>query len=92
MWELFVDEAEVPELPPATRRIFLQFVNCANRKVLHPLDWRRFYRFVRFCHAKRVKLTSHTLCRLLVRGHFAESKAEYLADVYERCRELLATR
>jgi len=85
-----VTEEQFTELPPATREIFVQFINCANRKALHPLDWHRFYRFVRFCHAKHVKLHSDLLRSLLIRGHFQEHKAAFLAEIYEHGRKLLA--
>lgn len=90
MWEPIVKEKDFPELPPATRRLFVRFVNCANRSALHPLDWRRFYQFVRYCHGRHVKLSQGRLHVLLVRGHFPERNAEYLADIYEHCRKTLA--
>jgi hypothetical protein len=90
MWEPFVNEEQFLELPPATRKLFVQFLNCANRKSLHPLDIKRFNYFVRYCHAKRVTLEEYTLQRLLVRGHFSEVKAKKLAELYAYGRDLLS--
>lgn len=90
MWWPIAKDENFKELPPATRAIFLQFANCANRRALHPLDWKRFYRFIRFCHAKRVKLQSWTLRELLIRAHFPDHLSAHLANIYEHSRELLA--
>ena len=90
MWEPFVNEEQFIELPPATRKLFAQFVNCANRASLHPLDMKRFNHFVRYCHAKRVRLAESTLQQLLIRGHFSEVKAKKLAELYAYGRELLS--
>lgn len=92
MWEPMLDEGQFLELPPATRKVFVQFLNCANRSSLHPLDRRRFNRFVRYCHARRVRLTERVLEGLLVRGYFAHEKARNLAHLYAYGRELLADR
>ncbi len=92
MWCSIVKEEEFTELPPATRKLFVQFVNCANRRVLHPLDWRRFYAFVRFCHSRRVRLYDSELKHLLIRAEFPPLVADRLALVYEHGRKLLSTR
>lgn len=90
MWEPIVNAEQMPELPPATCKLFVQFINCANRSVLHPLDWRRFYRFIRFCHSRRVKLSRDCLRDLLIRGHFSKQKAADLAEIYLHGRRLLS--
>lgn len=90
MWDPILETDQFPELPPVARKHFAQFINCANRSSMHPLDWKRFYRFVRFCHAKRVRLESGSLRILLVRGHFSETKAAHLANIYEHGRAMLA--
>ena len=92
MWEPFIVEKALPELPPKTRDLFLRFANTANKQALHPLDWGRFYKFTRFCHARRVNLPSQRLRELLEGSHFAVEKAEYLSDIYEHCRSILASK
>ncbi len=54
-----------PTLPPGANGVFNKFVVLANKSSLHPLDWKRFYEFVRFCHAHRVKLYEDEIERLL---------------------------
>lgn len=80
---------EFPEMPPLTRKVFLRFVNLANKSIPHPLDMRRFYQFIRFCHARRVKLDKNQLCEFLIRAGFREDNAEHLANIYHHGRGLL---
>lgn len=79
-----------PKLPPMARKIFDTFVRHANTSMLHPLDWERFYRFVRFCHARRVKLSYDDLVLLLIENRFSEKYAMSIAEVYKHCRGLLS--
>ena len=92
MWWSIAKEEEFTELPPVTRRLFVQFVNCANRRALHPLDWRRFYAFVRFCHARRIRLHDSQLKHLLIRAEFPPLVADRLVLIYAHGRELLSIR
>jgi len=78
-----------PKLPPKAKQLFERFVRLANKRALHPLDWKRFYGFVRFCHAYHIKLQDSSLSRLLVLSGFSEKEAHYLADLYRHQREIL---
>lgn len=91
MFERSFKPEEFPELPPLARKYFLSFVNCANKSIPHPLDMNRFYKFVRFCHTRRVKLDQHELREYLLRGGFPERNAEDLSEVYYHGRKLLST-
>lgn len=90
MFERSVKAEEFPELPPQTLKMFLRFVNCANKTILHPLDMKRFYQFVRFCHTRRVKLDEQQLRSYLIRGGFPERNAENLSNIYYHGRKLLS--
>ena len=92
MWDEFVSEEQISEIPEATRKVFLCFLNRANRAGLHPLDWRRFYEFVRYAHARRAKLGTGWLYSTLVREGFNCAQAERLCDAYEHGRNTLAAR
>lgn len=78
-----------PSLPPGARAKFDCFVNSANKSILHPLDWQRFYFFIGHCHATRVHCNPSELRRLLVHAGFSEEYAEKLAEVYDHGRRLL---
>ena len=92
MWEPLVHAADFPELSPTVRESFVRFINAANKKSLHPFDWKRFYKFVRICHSRRARQTPSDIRTMLIRGHFTREKADYLADLYEHGRGLLDTR
>lgn len=89
MFDVFANPDDFRALPPFTRKVFLRFVNCANKSALHPLDMRRFYQFIRVCHARRVKLDQYQLHAHLVRAGFKSETAERLSGVYHHGRELL---
>ncbi|MCF6269190.1 MAG: hypothetical protein L3J41_05750 [Melioribacteraceae bacterium] len=78
-----------PKLPPGAKIIFDVFINSANKQILHPLDWRRFYFFVKYCHSKKVKIYQEDIMRLLIAENFSEEKAEYLADIFHHGIEIL---
>jgi hypothetical protein len=88
-WTLNKGEDDFPLLAPSLRRAFVVFVNCANEKSPHPKDMRRFYEFVRLCHARRSKLTEDQLRDYLVQAHFPRDIAERLTCVYYHGRALL---
>jgi len=71
-----------PKLPSGAKTVFDRFVNNANKTMLHPLDWGRFYSFIRYCHSNKVKIQYEDIMRLLVEESFSEKKAEYLADIF----------
>jgi len=89
MFDAFAQPSEFQALPPFTRKIFLRFVNCANKSCLHPLDIRRFYEFIRLCHARRVKLDQFQLRTHLLRAGFKAETADHLSTLYFHGRELL---
>src|SRR6185295_10005956 len=68
-------ESLEPALPPKANKAFLSFVSLANKSVLHPLDWRRFYQFVKICHQNRIQAVAADIERLLVKAGFEESYA-----------------
>lgn len=79
------------KLPPVADYWFGQFVSGSGRPISHPLDWKRFYSFVRVCHTYRVNLDRGTLVGLLVSQGFDEGEAERLGAIYSHGRELLRT-
>jgi hypothetical protein len=78
-----------PNLPPGARAKFNSFVNLANKSILHPLDWQRFYFFIGHCHATWVHCDPSELRCLLVHAGFSEESAKKLAEVYDHGRRLL---
>ena len=91
MWDDFVNESDLPALAPATRKVFLRFLNRANRSSLHPKDMRYFYEFIRYAHAHRARLGAIELGHILQRAGFPQSKADSLALCYENGRAVLAS-
>jgi hypothetical protein len=79
-----------PKLPPKAKELFDQFAVLANKDMLHPLDWRRFYQFVWFFHARRVVISETDVEWLLIQAGFAKEQANDLADIYRHCRGVLA--
>jgi len=78
------------KLPPIANRLFNTFVRAANKNVLHPLDWKRFYIFIRHSYSNKVKLNSDEIKKLLIENGFEESKADYLSRIYYHGKELLS--
>lgn len=78
-----------PSLSPGAKKVFRRFVTLANKRSLHPLDWKRFYEFVRFCHAHRIKLYEDEVEWLLGKEGFGEKKSSYIADIYMHCKRML---
>jgi len=61
------------------RSVFEQFSILANTHTLHPLDWERFYLFVR---NNRRELPEGTLRPLLIQKGFSSEMAQMLSDLY----------
>jgi hypothetical protein len=78
-----------PSLSPGANKVFRKFVTLANKHSLHPLDWKRFYEFVRFCHAHHVKMYEDEIEWLLNKEGFGEKKSRYMADIYMHCKRML---
>ncbi len=82
-------EKTEPSLSPGASQMFRKFVTLANKGNLHYLDWKRFYEFVRFCHAHHVKLYEDEIAWLLKKEGFEDKKAMYIADIYMHCKRML---
>lgn len=76
-------------LPVCTKYFFDQFIHAANKQVLHPLDWKRFYDLIYVAHKWRTKLSEGQLMKLLEDAGFDSEMANELANVYEHGRSLL---
>lgn len=79
-------ERSEPKLPPQCAKLFHRFAALANKSSLHPLDWRRFYQFVKNCRL-RARFSEEEMTRLLVREGFSERQARYIGDIYGHLRE-----
>jgi hypothetical protein len=62
-----------------TRRLFDRFAKIANASAPHPLDWRRFYEFVR---CSRQELPEHVVRALLIERSFPNRRADKIAELY----------
>lgn len=78
---LCVELARKPgaRVPPATQALLDRFAILANLDSLHPLDWGRFYRFVK--ESKR-ELPMEAVRVLLIERGFARDRAHVLAELY----------
>ncbi len=79
-------------LPKRTRDFFDRFVNEANKQVLHPCDWERFYVFIQAAYEGHTKLSQGELENLLIASGFQPGMAERLSYVYYHGRGLLKSR
>ena len=80
------------KLPKRTKYFFNQFVNGANKQILNPLDWKRFYIFIQASHEGNTKLLPGELECLLIDNGFPEDNASSLSDIYYHGRHLLESR
>lgn len=71
-----------PKLPPTAGELFKRFTSMANTLSLHPLDWQRFYEFVRDSRM-RTPLSEEDMARLLTKDGFSEQYALKIAGVYD---------
>lgn len=67
------------KLTSRTKILFERFAVLANTASLHPLDWGRFYAFVR---EGRQELPGYELRVMLIARGFSGEKAEHLSEVY----------
>lgn len=79
-------------LAPGLRRMFERFAVLANVNILHPLDWKRFYQFIRYCNSRRATLSDWQLEILLLERGFSEEKSRELAHIYKHGRNILRKR
>ncbi len=70
-----------PKLPSQCTKLFQQFTVLANKSALHPLDWTRFYKFVRNCRI-RTRLSEDEMARLLMKEGFSEEYAQRISGIY----------
>ena len=70
-----------PNLSPHSAKLFKRFATLANKSSLHPLDWRRFYEFVRNIRT-RTQLAEEDMARLLIKEGFSEKYAGRIAEIY----------
>ena len=75
-----------PKLSPQSVKLFKHFTALANKSCLHPLDWQRFYKFVRDSRMRR-PLTDEDMMYLLIKEGFSEQYADRIAEVYAHLRE-----
>jgi len=67
------------QLPPQAMRLFERFSVLANTRSLHPLDWERFYLFVR---NSRREVPEGILRPLLIKRGFSVEKAQMISELY----------
>jgi hypothetical protein len=84
----------VEYLPKFARKKFESFLSNPSiwkQEVtfLHPLDWQKFYSFVRHCHRYKVKVSAAEIKCLLREANFQEDFAEYVAEVFSHGMALL---
>lgn len=75
-----------PKLPPHSAQLFRRFTSLANKSGLHPLDWRRFYIFVRDSRMRN-ELPDENMAQLLIKQGFSEQYASHIAEVYGHLRK-----
>lgn len=80
-------EETLPQLSPKAQEVFNQFAHGANKRVLHTLDWERFYQFIRVCHATRNDLYDSDVAFFLRKAGFASDYAARIAEIFIHCRE-----
>jgi len=80
-------EDTLPKLSPAAQKEFNEFVQGANLRCLHPLDWQRFYRFIRVCYATHNNPYESDVAFFLRKAGFASEYANFISQVYMHCRD-----
>jgi hypothetical protein len=68
-----------PLLTPHSELLFNRFSTLANTRSLHPLDWERYYLFIR---NSRVEAPHGALQSLLIKKGFSINMARMLSDTY----------
>jgi hypothetical protein len=77
-----------PRLPPVIKQLF----DTINIPITHPLDWQRFYDFVRACHFRRQKrLLNGGFFSLLCSQGVPEESAKRLDSIFNHCYKILST-
>lgn len=78
------------QFPFTLEYLFTQFMHLANKSVLHPLDWERFYKFIRACHYHKFK-DEELLRNRLIQGGFSEEYADEVVNIFEHSYKILST-
>jgi hypothetical protein len=83
-YRLVIESADSlkPNLPPRANQRFKEFVALANKQILHPLDWKRFYYFIYACSSRNVKTTQEDVKELLLSSGFSDENSDELANVF----------
>jgi|WetSurMetagenome_2_1015567.scaffolds.fasta_scaffold30940_4 hypothetical protein len=89
MWKIIVTKQDVPELPPKAAQLLICFLNISDGSLAHPNDSKRFYGFIRHCHARRVKLSADSFKVILNRVGCSKYQSDVLAEIYKHGRNLL---
>ena len=89
MWEA-LELAKIKNvLPDKAAGKLTRYLAISGASLTHPRDTERFYLFVIHCHRYRIKLTPFEFKTLLINAGCQKDRSEYLADIYQRGRELL---
>lgn len=83
---------KVRPLAPRVAEKLSSFVVSANINILHPLDWERFYRFVRYCYSHNVSMSQSRLRKELTARRVPAELADELALCYAHGRGILKGR
>jgi hypothetical protein len=75
-----------PTLTEGAQIALDNFLNAANKQILHLADWNKFYIFVDYCKVNRLNLKDYELKRLLFHSGFMEKDADELAQIYQHIR------
>ena len=78
-------------LPLRADRLLRSFADLANKEVLHPLDMKRFYEFIQYCHRHRIRVRDFEIEELLISMGFSDEDSNDLGIVYQHGRGLLKT-
>lgn len=94
MKDLKKEACGVERLPKFTRKKFESFLSNPSiweQEVtfLHPLDWQKFYAFIRHCHRYKAKVSAAEIKCLLREVNFQEDFAEYVSEVFSHGMALL---
>ena len=78
-----------PTLPPEAAKLFSTFATLANTSSLHPVDWQRFYEFVR---NSRTEISEEDMTALLVKSGVDAPYAEHISGIYRHLWTFKRTR
>lgn len=84
---LYIAPAEKlqPKLTRKCQWLFDRFVSCANKQMLHPLDWNRFYEFAA-AFTRRDRMSGEDVTLLLEKEGFSQEQAEKLGSLFHHLR------